>query len=379
MRKEYTKLLNLKLVHDYFVDKECKALKLVPTAATNNVLKALDIHPKPSSIGAELYYGHEEGRVAKLIEADGVVALSFVLSVQDPYFWNYSDLSNKDPKSQAYYIDNLMPADAAQGDIELDGPNGKRPSELLPLTGNIFAHNFPPKTKIELSDLQVVDALGNQIYPRGSSDSGEEDKMVSYTEESGRCEIDMRTCLTGKYSLKHKEETVATALVFTERFEQNSLGLFTIFIGDLGSQGKQIVVDQSVVETTFNLGINARAARWKYYLISNGTTKFNSFEIVDDTKSVAGEEIPKIEFEKDDKEISEGPLAGATVFVAKQPLSFRERPENIFNLKLSSSLNSNGREATSTLRLPNANANNLKYEPGDGNEKVYFSELYVYL
>lgn len=121
MNTSYTPLMNVILAHPYFGNDGCPVVDLIPTSATQQIMKRLMIRSVKRDKGIELFSGSNDGQPTGLetIETDEVVQLFFILRTNDPTFLNYTNLpASEDSLTQIAYLTNLE-----GNDLSLDSEN----------------------------------------------------------------------------------------------------------------------------------------------------------------------------------------------------------------------------------------------------------------
>lgn len=89
-QSSFQKIVEVKILHEFFLNKQCNTFQIHPTNDTATLLKNYGILFKPSSNGFVLIRSNEERFKSPLFS--GSIKLVFILKNNDPYFLNYTEI-----------------------------------------------------------------------------------------------------------------------------------------------------------------------------------------------------------------------------------------------------------------------------------------------
>ena len=103
----YNLLFSIELLHNYFANGRCNDFTITPSAQTSALLQGYKIVAKQN--GNQLYAGiatDGSGNVS-IVPADGT-RFTFYLQLNNPLFWNYTNLRSLFPQNSVYYFTNRI-------------------------------------------------------------------------------------------------------------------------------------------------------------------------------------------------------------------------------------------------------------------------------
>lgn len=89
-QSSFQKIVEVKILHEFFLNKQCNTFQVHPTNDTATLLKNYGILFKPSSNGFVLIRSNEKRFKSPLFS--GSIKLVFILKNNDPYFLNYTEI-----------------------------------------------------------------------------------------------------------------------------------------------------------------------------------------------------------------------------------------------------------------------------------------------
>ncbi len=173
MTYSYSKLFTIGLLHEYFLNGQCKGLTIIPSASCVQVAKSMRLLFRNtghsfvaliSNNGTNSPACNNDGGLS-FRKTYGNTVLRFYIKIDDPLFLNYTNVNTAINNAKKYYFSNLsqnstnhtlnlsMPVkDFAAGITYLPGDLVKDPA-----TGNIFEAliKVAPKKKNQLGDASV--------------------------------------------------------------------------------------------------------------------------------------------------------------------------------------------------------------------------------
>ncbi|MDQ2751607.1 MAG: hypothetical protein M3R72_01125, partial [Bacteroidota bacterium] len=103
----YNLLFSVELLHQFFANGKCNDFTIVPSTQTRADLQGYKIVAKPN--GNILYAGiaTDAGGNAFIVPADGA-KFTFYLQLNNPLFYNYTNLPSSFPQNSVYYFTNRI-------------------------------------------------------------------------------------------------------------------------------------------------------------------------------------------------------------------------------------------------------------------------------
>jgi len=365
-------LLTVRCRHDYFVDGNCRALRLVPTAECAQQLARYRLHFRPDAGGGTLYYQPGLSQLDRYTER---VPLAFWLINHDPALDSYTTLDaavSDAGMDGVFYFDNLTALAAPDGALWLnalpdaDGaPQAQAPGSpqapRLPARGARFS--AIPDRPLRAAQLALYPQLagkdGAPLWQARSADALLASVLVA-----------LGAVAEGRYRLAL--EGSSTLDFWRGSPPRRAWGVVAIYAGGKAQAGapgpalRPIAADGTVQARIYEVALTALALPWRYQLISQEGSKadWSGYELV---------ATPTGKHAVGFSGAVGAALDGRAVyqFLSDQPLPLAERPGTALSVQLRP-----GARTRHVLPL------NLAYpEPGNirGAGAARYAEVYVHL
>ena len=391
MIKQYNDLFRIALRHTFYADGIAKDVLLAPTPATLRLMERYDLRWGQDAGGYVLVFGREATNPPRLSWLGEPVALRFFLRSQHPYFLNITKLSFFQPGRQALYFDNLR-ASGASGQPSPLGANATAgDADLLPVYQDLFEYVTPDGHILSLRDARnrvLATAAEAEQAVSGDNISNSPGKETLGLPERrqpvwaplddaagpNRFRINLNEFPPGKYGLETGPGQIHWFYYGGQELRPADLGVVDLY---LGTASVSMVAPPPANGGTpapvrqFQIAFEARATRWRYFLINRNRLAFDHIE-VNDGKAALGFQV-----------MESRPLPGgvetAIPLLSDAAFPLQERPELKYKLKLSKN---NGNGASNgipiTLDLPSPDWRRITPE-GRGESQQVYSDMYIYL
>ncbi len=346
--ERFQKLFSIKMLHEFYIDKMPRQLKIVPTEECRQVMRNYRLVFKQREAGGlVLCRGGELGQI--LFQDNASMKLSFSIQSADAFFINYTDLPLTSTKD-VYYFSNLEENIGGNQQKLLQKNEFVYSEDKIAARPPYFNHRF--EEPISTSRLWVEDAEGNQVW--------EQDIQLGTLESYP---IDLRYDPLGKYVLK-ADGGYSFDFYTLMGNPQLYFGFIDIYLTDNVPLNYQAISEKNIVNQNYVIHFNNRSTRWRYLITSNdfnvqhGEFKVNAMS-------------EKISF-SDAKDVTLANGLAAKVIVSDQIISLQEHPVDKFQLQMQK----NGNGIQLTINLPTPAIHSIKPQSIDDNQKI-FSEVYV--
>jgi hypothetical protein len=355
-------LLALAVVHSYFADGACRALRVRPSPQCAELLARNRMRTLETPGGIAVHY-LERGQA--LARYDETAALTFMLDSNDPYLMNYTALDPTpamERQAAIWYADNrhtsagvLNPATA--------------PLVRLPLRPARF--RLAPAAPVAAAALAVLDVFGVErlAIPVGPA------------AVRGGIDCDLRGLDDGRYRL-FADGAVLLDFYLSDGARPTTWGVLAIYPGARQPQalaeGAAIAADGSVTPRSYHLALHSRATTWRYIVVPKAGAPGERRYAVGGNFGALGRGGDPIVFQADPchTQVDGRP---AMLFSSRDALPLYERPAERMRIALTVG-DPEGRESRN-LALPYAPANALVRREcdEDGEKFAGYSDIYVYL
>lgn len=352
---KYKELLKLNLRHDYFKSGYLPNVKIAPTAATAVVLKQYQLQFRPSSTGFFIGYALTDTHVP-LQDLEGPLQLSFMISIPDNNFLNYTDLPYEFDDSHIFYFNNK--------EMDKDSTDTK----------NLSLDEFvTSEDKIEVSGPMIIYNFEEEQYDVELEVVNHNEDIIFEDTVDGRDFSELRLVgePAGKYTLM-LDGLEEKSFYVTDGGLKQPFGVIDIFIDpDDDSDYSFFDGSKELKAQEYNIHFKPRAIRWKYVFVETGDktlhVDYEAYDLHLDRKRSAMQftEAQKAELESG-KEV--------VVIWTTDEIPFYEQQKQKFKLKTKKGKTK--LEWTTDLPYPSAKGM-LKINSEQKNE--IFSELIVYL
>lgn len=359
----YKPLFKLKLLHNYFTEGNCPIVGLVPSAETNSTMLQLGIRLVKREFGYEAFYNEGEAHQTPLLSVDAPIRLNFILRAKDPAFLNYTNIPLSNDDSTIRYMTNIGAGDA--------------PSSTAFEFGE--AISFPLRNSFSQVEIQepetsfaIIDELGNELHTYPLEEGEVPTFIKPINEEKTVFNLDLSKEASGLCYIRKGEGPLNSFIHPPVNLQAGDLALLSIYIGDTESKGQHLIKDGVVTPTDFTINFQARATKWRYFLIDRGEPGHQGFKLIDQQ---TGKEIPLPDGPQATKTLPDD--SEAVVLQNEEEIVLQQRPGLRFKLNMQSA---NGREVS--IALPSADASRLNREgasAGPPESTTFYSDMYVYL
>jgi hypothetical protein len=261
---KYAPLFDIGFLHDYYTDKQCRDIKIVPSPACAQLLTRLGLRHIATDTGCKVW-----AKVSQVGNQDFVTAevpentrLTFLLLLQNPHFETFSSLSLSKAAEQRYYFNNLV--NNAAGDIaHLVADAGTKKagnSDLLKFVRNTYQFSHPNNAATRIGEIRFTD-------------SGEKlEKTLDNNNDLFNFSFDLRDTSGGRAGFFIENTNADNFYVHDSGARQDIFGIIEIFHrAALPAAYRFINNDKSVSAKTYRVQFANRQTTWQYVV----NKKFN--------------------------------------------------------------------------------------------------------
>ena len=259
-------LFEIDFLHDYYTDKKCKDITIVPSPACSALLKQLGLHFISSDTGCKLFAKVDtvNGKDFVKTSIPENTCFSFLLLLKNSSFETFSLLSLKKTATQHYYFNNLVNNTSA-GDlpnlVKDLGTKKVSDADLLRFERNAyqFSHN---------------DNAGTQTGEIRFTDSGEKfSDTLNNNNNQFHFSFDLQRTSGGRAGFFIENANVDNFYVMDNSVMQDVFGVIEIFHRSVLPDGYLFLNnDKSVATKKYKIGFANRKTTWRYIV----NKKFNA-------------------------------------------------------------------------------------------------------
>lgn len=157
---KYKLLFEVEILHDFYRIGKSPDFQLFPSLICRQQLRAFGLHYLPTSTGGQVYA--QVNTDGKLVHSliHGMV-FTFLMTLQNPRFGNFSDINLLKPKHQHYYFNNLTENLSSEGaPLLVANLNTKKVSnaDLWNFVRGSFSYTHESSASSQQSDLLFTDS-----------------------------------------------------------------------------------------------------------------------------------------------------------------------------------------------------------------------------
>ena len=369
MIRNFVELFRISLPHGFYKDNRGRDFVLNPSVATRQIMQKHDMRWGEKQGEFIMLYAREVDIVPKLAQLDLPEVLRFFIQSTDPYFFNITRIPFFRADAELLYFDNLKIETDQDQAISLAQAGKVSKNDLLPLRASNFV--FEPATGAILA---LRDAH-HQVLVTNDTQSATEPTWIA-SGQTGRpntYQLNLRAFPPGKYGLE-----IGTDQIWWFYLGDSDRNLHDIGVVDihLGKETAGMVAlpprDAAMLRPIkhFQLPFEARATRWRYYVINRSQLDFDRLEVTNVGKEAFRQDPPRL--------LRSGIQMAIPVF-SEQVLLLQERQALKPKLRLIKENTNNGFNAgTTTFDLPTPDGQTITPEE-QGNEHSVYSDMYIYL
>jgi len=354
----FDKLCNVLITHNFYDDETSSDFIVEPTNLTKKYLTKQSLLSRQTSQGFNISVQMEESAsFSPFKNIDGMKKLSFILTLKNPYFTNFTDLPLSVNPFQVYHLSNrnnnkqnsnlLLSADTANEYVSTE--------DLLTVKPKTFTYSVSNTNAS--ATVSIADIDDNTVMS----------ETVTVIENKLNYLVYLNTYPPGRYKLLVDGSLALDFYADDSLLYKNIFGIVDIYFDDaVSSDYKLIDSGGDISSKNYYIKFNSRKTYWKYLI----TLKYRS-SIDPDDLSLEYPDSTNTFVKQASTTLSDG--LTAVPFISNQEITFSEEP--IKGIKLEKS-NTNGGGSFEVNNLPNASIKNIK--PDKTNNKVY-SEIFIYV
>ncbi|NOZ26268.1 MAG: hypothetical protein GXO94_09300 [Nitrospirae bacterium] len=356
MRSEFRTLFEVEILHNYYKSGVSGDFRTEPSTSCLGTLEDHALLFRRTAGGfAVMYETSGEGTTEPLKPLNGEIKLSFILTAENPFLLNYTDLPLQSPSAHIYHLHN-MNDNQQDGDLLLtSGTSTAYVStedrlELRPRYFRYSADSAGPSSEVEIRD------------ERGRLIHGETVRVMN-----GKLEfpVDLRRREPGRFSLGIDGTTALEFYASDELAGRGAFGVIEIFVNDDVPPSYRFTAQGGgVTGKRYSVKFDRRRTYWKYLVV----LKYRKDAAPEDL-SVSYPD-PAVTFGREELQtLSDG--TKAVPFVSNVPLPMQSEPVKGIQLK-----KDGGNGIFEIENLPNPSVRLVR--PGIPDDRVY-SDIYVYV
>jgi hypothetical protein len=347
---KYIPLFEISFLHDFYTDKTCRDIMVIPTAECAIQLQKTGLRFLASETGCRIFARVNEtgGKNILQLPLTENFRLAFLLILRNKNFKTFTQLDLNAEKGRYYYFNNLEENNDTGGVVHLVSDKaGKKPGsgDLKKFKSGVF--KFISDTAVAETDVRIrFTDTGEQLQQLLDKENGNNRKNFSF---------DLGVVSAGRAELLVQAVSKDSFYVMNAADRQDIFGLIEIFHrASLPEKNKFVnETDNSISAKKFIVHFANRQTTWRY----NVNRKFNA--------DITGITIRKENGSVIEFETAAGSTQDLFIKTSKTPIPLTEAP--VTGIKLT---DNNNNEVIA--HLPNASLQVLKEEGGK-----HFSDIFI--
>lgn len=355
LQSKYQQLLKVEFIHEYFALGKLKNFEIVPDRLTQIRLKQYQLKAIVEGSTLLIGFGETGPTGSPLKSLKEPMKLSFLLSIQDTDFLNYTELPYEFGDF-IYHLTNRTEDKLDEESMSLSADYYVRKLDRLPLSGPMFEYRFqePQSDDIELT---VRNQEGQIVFDK-QLHSGQQSCFIQLTDEPA-----------GKYCLEL--DGLEEMSFYMSPDSPKKVFACIDFYFDPKENGAYALLEegQPVVKKDFFVRFQSRSVFWKYIFheMNPAITQHMDFDLYCINNAVAPVfEGPDIFLEDQGSK--------QLVFTSVEAIPFQENQSLRYKLKTLKGRN----QVESILDLPIPSAKGILKKENNGNHD-FISEILLYL
>ncbi len=346
---KYTSLFEIGFLHDYYTDKLCRDIAIIPSLECSVMLSKLGLRFIATDTGCKIFARTNKSGVNEILRSPlpDNARLVFLLVLKNKLFQSFTKLGETGNDNSNFYFNNLVENSSAEGSLNLVKDKIVRKAG----SGDIKKIKF--NTYQFTHSSTAASRKGEIIF----TDSGE--KLVQVLDNNAgkfNFSFDLKKASHGRagFFVEGNNNSVDTFYSADASDQQDIFGIVEIFHQPTLSNTYKFINNNNIVSfKKYIIHFENRQAIWRYNVLKKFSTGITNVEI----KKANG---TTIEFVPEATSTNE-----RLILSSKNPLPFTE--DVITGIKMT---DQNNKEIIA--HLPNASLQALKEEGG----KI-FSDIYV--
>ncbi len=306
----YNLLFSIELLHKFFANGRCNDFTITPSAQTSDLLQGYKIVAKQN--GNQLYVGigtDASGNVS-IVPADGT-RFTFYLQLNNPLFWNYTNLPSLFPQNSVYYFTNRInnksngknflslptlynsattyaPDDVAidpAGTVfralhtltnitpvagndwmEIDANRYLSNNDLLPLLPSVSTYTFSSPQTSATVQVHGFDATTKDYTALVHN------QTFSFASAVSSFSLNLASLPPGKYKVKVNSDAEQTVYINDELQMAQAFAVIDLYNESTLPDGYKILNGTKLLSPLYSLQFLNRATIWKYSFTSANAT-----------------------------------------------------------------------------------------------------------
>lgn len=252
MRRTYSKLFSINLLHDYYTNNQTRDFEIIPTANTRNLMIKYRMLMKKHTNGLKVYYEGPNQGIAT-IPVDDDLKFVFYLKLDQPRFLNFTNLPLKNSNKEKYHFSN-------QDHTGSELPLTQTQYELYQ---HVINHEFSQIDDDSTVEIKVYDQDNNLVltgdFDPYKSEDGPDSGETTYNYAA---QLDLSGLPPGLYDIKHTGLASLDKTVYVDS-GISMLGVFGIV--------ELTISDQQ--DCDFIYQFEKRFDTWKYFIALTENTE----------------------------------------------------------------------------------------------------------
>jgi len=338
---KYTTLFDCSIFHDYFQSRKCPAISVIPSMATNRVLRQYQLRFQYKENKAVVVMPSFDSKKNLLQEEKNKIRLLFHLQISDALFFNYTHLPLEDLNEQIYVFQNRT------DETRLTKDEFVFTSDQLTYQPKQFSFQLGASQEGVL----LIENFNKEVIEEMQLIENQKETHVNLSNES-----------SGIYTLKIKDTDDGQDFFVANK---QPFGVIIIEIDP-----EHWFAEETYQAKNYHLAFEKRSTYWRYNIINNIEYPLENFSITSTQNEIS------FTAEAEDRILGNG--INAACFISNEAIALSEYQNEKFSLQMNKKTNGGHNSIAKTIPLPKANIKQIKPIKYKEEHRI-ISDIYVQL